>query len=378
MQIGNAVCGDCEHATRLITEKPQLSIQVYQKGVLQYANRFLAEVKYAEIMGLRNIKLDNKSFQFLQVNYSGKPIFIHFNFEKPSNKTLAKMETLGIPIIFIGISKGTSNSNIESKLFGRLELVKILENEAEAPKMFEYAIANSLLFAVDRIDSAATASAQRLASGIGNPQQYEWADFQTDVLNIFKQIFPTAHKGATKYTPEGFVGISYKSPKKRSHTFEWDCKLGKTGPYDLPQSEKDKAWRYIRASLKVKELKNFSGKLSSYVIVSNSIDDDVFEDFAQSLKRKNSWKGRKNVVLFQADAILELHKQHARNQLEVLKRPNTFYTYFFKMFDNRAHSFVRISPENIKELFSTVASKPKEFGEMDWRKVVTRLQQDAD
>ncbi len=374
-------CRDCGSRTYMVKNAPQLSVKINDTGIQKYIKKFIQKNETAKVIAKRKVAVGYTTFPFIELEYKLRPLLVLINTQKLSNNTLKSLETIGVPILLINVTKSAS-SNINQEVFEQFELSHIIENEEEDSKELTKKYDRLLNYAVDRINRAASESSKNMESKLKDSKSYPWSEFQTDVLNIVKQIFPTAHKGATKYVPEGFAGTTYLSKGKgKRGTIEWDCKLSQgSKPYNLTQSEIDQAWRYIRSSLKSPELRSFSGKLNSYVIVSNNIEDSNFGNFAASLTRKRLWKGRKSVVLFTAEGVIELQKQYAMNQLAIIKRPNIFYDSFFnklRKIDKKA-GYVKLDEKYIKELFDHVIKEPKEFNEPDWAKVEAHMKKDED
>jgi hypothetical protein len=332
----------------------------------------------------RKIQVYRKNFNLIEVKIKNRPAFLYINLERLSDKYLEYFVRYGLPITFVNVAKITNSKYMEEQLFQKVDLAELVVETDSGLSKLENKINAIFSYAKERFDSSARASFQNLRQKIPTPVDYLETEFQDDVFNIFKQLFPMAYKSAKKYTPEGFVGLTYKvSDQTRKGTFEWDCKLAQTTPfYRLPRSEIDKAARYIRASLNSEELNSFGGRLNSYIIVSNAVNETQFKNFTRSLMRLRTWKntGYRSVVLFNSEGVIRLHEKYAANEEEVSRRPNIFYEEFFKMLANidSDKGYTDIKSATIDELFNNVLQKPAEIQELSGADMVEHLQRDED
>jgi hypothetical protein len=371
-------CRDCNSRTLVINEV--IKIEVSENGTRKYIKNILSKSSKVKQRTERVFRINKTSFKVIEVQLNSKPVFIHLNSKRVNKNILEYLVKSGLPILFINIPNIVNTSDMEEKLFEQISLSDIVIDQEAGLKGIEERLERLQAYSIDKISNAARVSFEALKTKIYRPISYMPKEFETDVFNIFKQIFPSAYKAGGKYVPEGFVGIEYKTDQKYKRVFAWDCKLAQHGNYNLPQSEIDKAWRYIRATLNSDELKNFNKHMNHYIIISNSIDPGVFKNFATALNRKRKWSGKRNVVLFHSDALIELHRQFSQYQVEINKRPNLFYEEFFKLLanTNKKLGYSSIEKTKISDLFRSVLSKPVENLELDGAKVVEHLKKDED
>jgi len=371
-------CRDCGSQATKINEA--IKLEVSEKGTSNYIRGILSKSSKVAERTNRTIKIKNTKFKFYELEISANPVFVHLNFGRVTKTFLDYLVRSGLPLLFINISKVVNTSDMEERLFEQIDLSDILIDEDAGLKGIEERLEKLQTYSMDRISNAARRSYKNFEQKIAQPAEYPPKEFETDVFNILKQIFPSAYRAGGKYVPEGFVGLEYETDRKHKCVFEWDCKLAKTSTYKLPQSEIDKAWRYIRSTLKSDELKNFNKRLNHYIIFSNAIDQSAFRNFATALNRKRKWRGEKSVVLFHTDALLELHSQYANNQKEITRRLNLFYEEFFKLLSRIEANlgYCNINKEDITSIFKSVLAKPAEYDELNAAKVEAHLKQDED
>jgi hypothetical protein len=371
-------CRDCEAETNKMYDSYKLEIS--ERGTQNYIlNLFYRSSKFS-IRRQRKIQIKNTKFTLIETQIDNKPVFIYLNFKRLSKMSLEYLVRSGLPILFINIARVVNTSEMQEKLFEQIELSEILVYEDISLPKIERKIEKLQSYSTDRIFNAARSSYNNITEKISRPSEYTPKEFETDVFNIFKQIFPSAYRGGGTYIPEGFVGLEYKTRLNHKRVFEWDCKLAIAGMYDLDRGEIDKAWRYIRGTLASDELKNFNKRVDHYLIISNSVDPTNFKNFARSLNRKRIWSGEKSVVLFPTEALIELHQLYARHQQEILRRPNQFYEEFFKMLlkVDGDKGYCDIQKNNISDLFQKVISLDPEFEELKGEGVAKHLRRDED
>jgi len=372
------LCRDC--GSQAIKKFEFYKLEVSERGTRNYIRGIISRSPRLRERTSRILKINRTKFEFYEVEIENQPIFIYLNFKRVSKNLLGYLERSGLPILFINIAKVVNTSDIEQRLFEQIDLSDILIDENAGLKEIEDKLTRLRSYSLDRELRAARSSYDNLRQKINQPQEYSPQEFETDAFNILKKIFPTAYRAGGKYVPEGFVGLEYLTNRKHKRVFEWDCKLARGGNYLLDQSEIDKAWRYIRGTLNSDDLKHFNKKLDHYIIISNSVDPSMFENFAKALNRKKTWIGDRSVVLLSSNSLMELHNQYARYQDEIHRRPNTFYEKFFKLLlqVDPSKGYCNIQSEQISGLFQEIIASPQEFSELDGAGVEEHLRRDED
>jgi hypothetical protein len=371
-------CRDCEAETHKVHDSYKLELS--ERGIQNYFLDLIRQSSKFLFQRQRKIQIKNTKFTLYEIQINNKPVFVYLNFKRLSKTSLDYLVRSGLPILFINIARVANSTEMQEKLFEQIELSEILVDEEKGLQKIEEKIEKLLLYSSDRISNAARSSYNNIKAKIFPLTEYSPKEFETDVFNIFKQIFPSAYKAGGPFVPEGFVGLEFKTRQSHKRVFAWDCKLAIHATYDLDRAEINKAWGYIRAALESEELKSFNKKVDHYLIISNSVDPGNFKNFSMSLNRKTRWDGEKSVVNFHSDAIIELHELNARYQQEILRRPNYFYEEFFKMLlkvDNES-GYCDIQKINIFELFQKVISLDPEVDELDSEGVADHLRRDED
>jgi hypothetical protein len=372
-------CRDCETETHKVHDSYKLELS--ERGIQKYFLDLIRRSSKFSFQRPRKIQIKNTKFTLYEIQMNNKPVFVYLNFKRLSKTSLDYLVRSGLPILFINVARVVNSKEMQEKLFEQIELSEILIDEVKGLQKIEDKIEKLLSYSTDRISRAAHSSYDNIKAKISILTEYSPKEFETDVFNILKQIFPSAYKAGGPYVPEGFVGFEFKTLQSHKRVFAWDCKLATTvATYDLNRAEINKASGYIRSALESDELKNFNKKLNHYLIISNSIDPDNFKNFAKSLNRKRKWDGEKSVVNFHSDAIIELHELNAKYQQEILRRPNYFFEEFFKMLLNvdNERGYCNIQKKDIYELFQKVILLDPEVEELDGAAVADHLRRDED
>ena len=133
------------------------------------------------------------------------------------------------------------------------------------------------------------------------PSVYEGEDYETDIFNVIRSLFPYTEYWTGKNRPDGFCSLvhfddaSIRNPLK--HNWSYDAKYTKSKKgYDLSIDEERKAWDYVAALMKQPELQVQRNELSGHVIISNNLDDKQMKKGFQSLRSMLGARSCKSVM----------------------------------------------------------------------------------
>ena len=233
-------CRDCHSLTYMVNNSFELEIS--EKGIRKFILQLIKQSTKFTYKTPRNIKINNTPFKFHEIEIEGKPVFVYFNFGRVTKILLDYLVRSGLPILFINVTKVVNTKDIEKDLFQQVQLNEILDNENESLNDIESKVETLRAYSLDRIAINARRSFEKMRKGFSNLSEnfYTSKDFEADVFNILKQLFPSAYKAGTKSVPEGFVGLEYKNQQNHKCVFEWDCKLTYQENYKLTKAEMDK------------------------------------------------------------------------------------------------------------------------------------------
>ena len=188
--------------------------------------------------------------------------------------------------------------------------------------------------------------------------EYSSEDFEKDVFGILREVFPNSiqwgHEDRGKPWPEGALGLAHGTGNQRQKfSVSWDCKLAtKNKPYDFTIDEKRKVADYVSAFRQADAIKNFSGDLDAFLVISNNISATQIDGLAKHIgDNMSDWKG--SVCLVDADAITALHNEYKENQREIRLRSEAFVKRIQKLFTTpKGKLSNHITKESIEDLMT--------------------------
>ena len=191
-------------------------------------------------------------------------------------------------------------------------------------------------------------------------------DFETDVYNLLRCIFPYTHKWGGANRPDGMCSLLFAETADASQItkFNWsyDAKhsWGDKG-YDFGIDEKRKVFDYVEKLCKQKELQSQGNRLDAHVIISNNVSDSKIADCARYLAEEHRLGKRDPsilLVLMTQAFLTTLYEEFSKHRDEIAKR----WTYLSEkmagiMIEENADGFVRLDREEAKAIIEWVTSQ---------------------
>lgn len=255
------------------------------------------------------------------------------------NRVLEKINRSLTPtvIVFVGILEKNiekyNNNCIFPINFGRVY-------NMEEPEEFFEGIYESIKYRAKSYLSSIAAKSLEMLDNLPEPQligkAYSPSDFEDDVFNILKDIFPNADKWGSKMTgkevPEGIFALSYKvseggEDKQHQYVFSYDCKLNKnTKGYDLSKGEQRKALDYVEMLNQIRHITKYSNKkqLSAHIFISNNFDKNNYETMAAHFYKKLPSGYDTRPIFLPIEVLTYLHAEYRKNYQQLNNARNIF------------------------------------------------------
>lgn len=210
-------------------------------------------------------------------------------------------------------------------------------------------------------------------------KSYSPYDFEDDVYNILKDIFPNADKWGKemsgKEVPEGIFSLTYKveeggQDSTKQYVFSYDCKLNKnTKGYDLDKSEQRKAVDYVEMLNKIRHITKYSNirQLSAHIFISNNFNsnnyDTMIKHFYNNLPEGYDTKP----IFLPLDVLIYLHSEYRKNYRQIENARNSFMEAMYKTLitDNEV-----VEIEDVKEIMEQALDGDiADYNDIDTNKV---------
>lgn len=167
-------------------------------------------------------------------------------------------------------------------------------------------------------------------------KEYTPADFEDDVFNVLKDIFPNADKWGKemsgKEVPEGIFALAYTvqegaEDKDKNYVFSYDCKLNKNNKgYDLAKSEQRKAFDYVEMLNQIKYITRYSTtkQLSAHIFISNNFNSNNYKTMADHFYKKLPDGYDTRPIFLPLDVLIYLHSEYRKNYIQIGNSRNVF------------------------------------------------------
>lgn len=320
------------------------NISFYVKGLV---NLFCDSTDW-EVRNESKKKFFSKEYKFINLvnEKSGESFQILIHQGAIQNKFLEKINRSLTPtaIIFVGVlEKHISkykNDCIFPVNFGKIynlskpEMVfeQIYESIEHRSKSYLSSVANKSYEIMDNLP---------VPEQIGD--RYTFSDFEDDVFNVLKDIFPNADKWGSSMTgkevPEGIFTITFTveegaEDSNKKYVFSYDCKLNKnTKGYNLAKGEQRKAIDYVEMLNQIKHITKYSTKkqLSSHIFICNNFDENNFTTMADHFYTKLPDKYDARPIFVPLEVLLHLHSQYRKNYVKLNNSRNTFMELMYEI-----------------------------------------------
>lgn len=298
------------------------------------------------------------------------------------NRVLEKINRSLTPtvIVFVGIFEKNidkyNNNCIFPINFGRMY-------NMEKPEKFFEKIYEAIEHRAKSYLSSVAAKSLEILEGLPKPEEigksYSPSDFEDDVFNILKDIFPNADKWGSKMSgkevPEGIFALTYTvteggEDKQHQYVFSYDCKLNKnTNGYDLSKGEQRKAHDYVEMLNQIRHITKFSNKkqLSAHIFISNNFDTNNYNTMAKHFYNKLPSGYDTRPIFLPIEVLTYLHSEYRKNHQKLYNARNIFMENLHKILIT--DKFV-IEKDDIEEIIEeALDEKLADYSEIDTVKV---------
>ncbi|WP_000961320.1 hypothetical protein [Bacillus cereus] len=298
------------------------------------------------------------------------------------NKVLEKINRSLTPtvIVFVGVFEKNidkyNNNCIFPINFGRVY-------NMEKPEKFFEKIYESIEHRAKSYLSSVAAKSLEILEGLPKPEEigksYSPSDFEDDVFNILKDIFPNADKWGSKMSgkevPEGIFALTYTvteggEDKQHQYVFSYDCKLNKnTNGYDLSKGEQRKAHDYVEMLNQIKHITKFSNKkqLSAHIFISNNFDTNNYDTMANHFYNKLPSGYDTRPIFLPIEVLTHLHSEYRKNHQKLYNARNIFMENLHKILITDK---LVIEKDDIEEIMEeALDEKLADYSEIDTVKV---------
>ncbi|MGQ8852695.1 hypothetical protein [Bacillus sp. SRB_8] len=298
------------------------------------------------------------------------------------NRILEKINRSLTPtvIVFVGVLEKNiekyNNNCIFPINFGRVY-------NMEKPEKFFEKIYESIEHRAKSYLSSVAAKSLEILESLPKPEligkSYSPSDFEDDVFNILKDIFPNADKWGSKMSgkevPEGIFALTYTvteggEDKQHQYVFSYDCKLNKnTNGYDLSKGEQRKAHDYVEMLNQIKHITKFSNKkqLSAHIFISNNFDTNNYDTMANHFYTKLPSGYDTRPIFLPIEVLTYLHSEYRKNHQQLYNARNIFMESLHKILITDK---LVIEKDDIEEVMEeSLDEKLADYSEIDTVKV---------
>ncbi|UUI41170.1 hypothetical protein [Oceanobacillus oncorhynchi] len=282
----------------------------------------------------------SKEYEFINLinKESGEAFQILIHQGAIQNNFLEKLNRSLTPtaIIFVGVPEKHlskyNNGCIFPVNFGKI--YNMVKPEEVFKKVYESIEHRAKSF----LSSSANKSFEILKN-LPDPQNlgedYSPSDFEDDVFNLLKDIFPNADKWGSnmsgKEVPEGMFTLTYKIKgpidNTKKYVYSYDCKLNKNNQgYDLKKGEQRKAVDYVTMLNHVRHITHYSTsqQLSSHIFISNNFNENNFETMAEHFYKMLPEGYNARPIFLPLNVLVYLHSQYTKNHQKINNSRNIF------------------------------------------------------
>ncbi|MES5952027.1 hypothetical protein QCI42_00120 [Bacillus fungorum] len=298
------------------------------------------------------------------------------------NKVLEKINRSLTPtvIVFVGVLEKYidkyNNNCIFPINFGRVY-------NMEKPEDFFGKMYKSIEHRAKSYLSSIAGKSFEVLEGLPKPELigkgYSPADFEDDVFNILKDIFPNADKWGKKMigkeVPEGIFAVTYtvqegSEDKKKQYVFSYDCKLNKnTKGYDLSKSEQRKALDYVEMLNQIKYIGKFSNtnQLSAHIFISNNFNSNNYKTMADHFYKKLGEGYDTRPIFLPVEVLTYLHSEYRKNYQKIHNSRNEFMEALYSVLITDEYV---IKTDDIKTVIERALDEDLvDYSELDTNKV---------
>jgi hypothetical protein len=286
--------------------------EVVELNKTNLLNRILEKLQ--DIFGEKNanvvdVRAGKSECKLIYVKGEKNEFYLHYDCGQRLVKKINVIENSIIPVIRIILDKKNNEGGLESQIYAYNLLFD--KNESIKKDIEDRIVSKYTNLLLNKTRD----SEKQIKDILAKTKSVSGDEFENIVFPVLKNCFYGIYKWGIsekgKPVPDGLFGMK-KLDKKFGFSMIYDCKYSDK-EYDLNIDEKRKAKDYIRRSGQADEVKSFSKKLSSYLIISNSISPKKFDTFSDDILKLKSWKGK--VLLLDLKDLIYLFEQFKRKNL---------------------------------------------------------------
>lgn len=235
------------------------------------------------------------------------------------------------PVLVVHTGGGVDYAHLDAAGVAHVSFARALAaaDDNEAGIRFSQDVENARKELVSRQEEKALRRAMNSRGRIEAPSRsYSGEEYELDIFNVLRSIFPYTEFWAGTNRPDGFCGLVYfdDGSLRKPVKFNWsyDAKFtNKPRGYDLTIGEERKAWDYVAALMQQTELQLQGNELNGHAIISNRLYKSQMKKVAKFIRREHRLGGEHPgfKVIFILDGFLKnLFDRIRSNELEFSKR----------------------------------------------------------
>lgn len=329
---GNGSCPACGNDMRI--EGDFVDIRPHQKGIYNYVIKAFQSIPDLKV-SRDEVQILRVKHQFIELmDKKGDSLSVYIAPGPVPEEIVSHFHNNGLPLLVIltkyqdALAQALINKNFEclglSELYTRVSEKKWLDKTIPG-----FIQAQKMKWKQKLLDKGYQ-SFQTLAKK-GN--DYSAHKFETDIFNLFHEIFYVAFKLGGTFTgvaaPDGIVSIQNQSKPLQKFCMSWDCKYSRIKKGYQLNEKPEKHRHYINVLTKNSRVK-FYGSLKIHAFISQNMAMNKYETFYKKLVNRMRWKGA--VLFIDEKIILELYRFYRENSTKIAPHPMLFYTSLHRMF----------------------------------------------
>ena len=273
------------------------------------------------------------------------------------------------PVLVVHTGGDVEHAHLDASGVGHISLARAIAAQVDDAEKdhFREDVSQVQMALIRRQEERVFRRAEESRMRIGNPpSDYTGNDYQVDVFNVMRSIFPYTEYWAGTNRPDGFCClVSFENANLREpqkHNLSYDAKFNKDGlGYNLGASEKRKEWDYVAALARQPELSTQGNELNGHAIIANILIESQMVDMAKFLRREHRiGKKHSNVkVVFMLDSFLTtLYDSVRMNEEKFRQRWNWLsYRVSYVLKRENAEDYVYLDAQSATDVINWVLNQ---------------------
>ena len=284
---------------------PKEVIRIDENQLIKYLhNRFIKIYKKSASIITPKSQAMNK---YLQIKTIKTDVIVYPQHSQSIKSHIKKWEDDFIPTVQVIIGKNNIKYS-DLKLVSKLYLydllfddVNTLKNKFENAYSYKYnEIINEKIKPSKEVIKSISDGNPIVKSKRSNEKGDAFEDAAYPLLHkLFYEIQRMGKSHRFKTVPDGIMGIKLGPKKLEAFTMMYDFKYSDSS-YDL---KKLQAKDYIQRANQSKSVKQFSGELSTFLIIGHNVTDRRFINYAENAYTLRKWKKGKCVLIRSSDLL---------------------------------------------------------------------------